>query len=238
MSQTLASQIGLGEEQPHVQNEQPFPQHHFRMIINGGSGCGKTNIIFENLLKGEIKYDKLYIYARNLYECKYEFLIKHHAKMAEEMGLGLEDLIEVGDRPEDIIAVDQLDKSKMNVVIFDDWIADKKVMNTIIRDHWIRGRKHSASYIFISQDYFNIPKEIRGNSDYFILFKNLPRQQRQINVDMADVIDPDIFKQLYKDATKKRFTWMLVDKKTMEDHMRFRKGYDGFLEIEEDSDSE
>ena len=50
----------------------------YRIIIIGGSGSGKTNTFF-NLIK-EQDYqdviDKIYLYARDLSEPKYQFLIK------------------------------------------------------------------------------------------------------------------------------------------------------------------
>jgi len=42
---------------------------NFRMLIVGSSGSGKTTILMKLLLeKGLINYDKLYIFARSLYQ--------------------------------------------------------------------------------------------------------------------------------------------------------------------------
>ena len=51
-------------------------------MIIGGSGSGKTNALL-NLIKEQIDLDKIYLYAKDLSEPKYEFLIK----MRENSGI-------------------------------------------------------------------------------------------------------------------------------------------------------
>ena len=52
--------------------------HPYRMLIIGGSGLGKTNVLL-NLIKekdSDSLIDKTYLYAKDLSEPKYQFLIK------------------------------------------------------------------------------------------------------------------------------------------------------------------
>ena len=46
----------------------------YRIIITGGSGSGKTNTLL-NLLNNQPDINKIYLYAKDLYESKYQFLI-------------------------------------------------------------------------------------------------------------------------------------------------------------------
>ena len=48
--------------------------HPYRIIIVGGSGCGKTNALL-NLINNQPDIDKIYLYAKDPYEAKYQFLI-------------------------------------------------------------------------------------------------------------------------------------------------------------------
>ena len=51
-----------------------IPDHPYRIIIIGGSGSGKTNTLL-NLIKKQDKHgviDKIYLYAKDLNEPKYE----------------------------------------------------------------------------------------------------------------------------------------------------------------------
>ena len=52
-----------------------IPDHPYRIIIIGGSGSGKTNALI-NLINEQKDIDKIYLYARDLSEPKYEYLIK------------------------------------------------------------------------------------------------------------------------------------------------------------------
>ena len=51
-----------------------IPDHLYRIIITGGSGSGKTNALI-NLINEQNDIDKIYLYARDLREPKYEYLI-------------------------------------------------------------------------------------------------------------------------------------------------------------------
>ena len=45
-----------------------------RILIIGGSGSGKTNALL-NLINNQPDIDKIYLYAKDPYEAKYQFLI-------------------------------------------------------------------------------------------------------------------------------------------------------------------
>ena len=46
----------------------------YRILIIGGSGSGKTNALL-NLINNQPDIDKIYLYAKDPYEAKYQFLI-------------------------------------------------------------------------------------------------------------------------------------------------------------------
>ena len=52
-----------------------IPDHPYRILIIGGSGSRKTNALI-NLINAQHDTDKMYWYARDLNELKYQFLIK------------------------------------------------------------------------------------------------------------------------------------------------------------------
>ena len=51
-----------------------IPHHPYRILIIGDSGPGKTNALL-NLINNQPDIDKIYLYARDPYEAKYQFLI-------------------------------------------------------------------------------------------------------------------------------------------------------------------
>ena len=57
-------------------NKWPYiPDHPYRILIIGGSGSGKINALL-NLIKKRDDIDNIFLYAKDVSEPKYEFLIK------------------------------------------------------------------------------------------------------------------------------------------------------------------
>ena len=50
------------------------PDHPYRILITGGSGSEKTNVLL-NLIENQPDMDKIYFYAKDPYETKYQYLI-------------------------------------------------------------------------------------------------------------------------------------------------------------------
>ena len=58
----------------HNKNWPYIPDHPYRILIIGGSGSGKTNLLL-NLKESQPDIDKIYLYAKDPYESKYQYLI-------------------------------------------------------------------------------------------------------------------------------------------------------------------
>ena len=52
-----------------------IPDHPYRILIIEGSGSGKVNALL-NLIKNQPDIDKIYLYTKDPYEAKYQYLIK------------------------------------------------------------------------------------------------------------------------------------------------------------------
>ena len=60
----------------HIKKWPHIPNHPYRILIIGGSGSGKTNT-WLSLINEQQDTDKIYLYAKDLSESKYEYLIKN-----------------------------------------------------------------------------------------------------------------------------------------------------------------
>ena len=57
-----------------------IPDHPYRILIAGGSGSGKANALL-NLINNQPDIDKIYLYAKDPYEAKYQYLINKREKV-------------------------------------------------------------------------------------------------------------------------------------------------------------
>ena len=64
----------------HNRNWPYIPDHTYRILIIGGSGSGKTNVL-SNLMENQPDIDKIYLYAKDPYEAKFQYLINIQEKV-------------------------------------------------------------------------------------------------------------------------------------------------------------
>ena len=64
----------------HNLNWSYIPDNLYRILIIGGSGTGKTNALL-NLIKNQQDIDKIYLYAKDPYEDKYQYLINKRERV-------------------------------------------------------------------------------------------------------------------------------------------------------------
>ena len=58
----------------HKRNQPYITDKPCRTLIIGGSGSGKTNVLL-NLIENQLDICKIYLYAKDLHEAKYQYLI-------------------------------------------------------------------------------------------------------------------------------------------------------------------
>ena len=67
--------ITIENNKEHNEKWSYIPDYLYRILIVGGSGSVKTNALV-NLIKEQDDIDKMYLYAKNVSERKYQFLIE------------------------------------------------------------------------------------------------------------------------------------------------------------------
>ena len=135
--------------------------HPYRILIIGGSGSQKTNTL-RNLIKQQDGIGKIYLYAKDLSEPKYQFLIGKldnvGIKHLNDSKAFIECSNTMGDVYENIDDYNPNRKRKI-LIVFDDMIADimtNKKFQAIIKKLFIRCRKLNISLAFITQSYFSV----------------------------------------------------------------------------------
>ena len=78
-----------------------IPDHPYRTLITGGPGSGKTNTLI-NLINKQEDIDKIYLYAKDLSEHKYELLIKNRENVGVKHVNNSKAFIECSDTMDDV----------------------------------------------------------------------------------------------------------------------------------------
>ena len=190
----------------------------FRMLVIGPSGSGKSNALL-NLIQQDNKIiDKIYLYAKDLEEPKYQFLIEKR----ENDGIkNLNDpnaFIEYSNTMDDLYNnIDDCNSRRKRkvLIVFDDMITDimtQKGFQAIIIGLFIRCRKLNILLVLITQSYFSVPKEVRLNSTHYLIMKiHNRRELQQTAINHSAEINYKDFLKIYINCTKEPYSFLAID---------------------------
>ena len=214
----------------HNRNWQYIPDKPYRILIIGGSGSGKTNVLL-NLIENQPDIDKIYLYAKDPYEAKYQYLINKREGVGINHFNDPKAFIEYSNDMRDVyknINDYNPDPENKILIIFDDMIADminNRKLSSIVTKLFIRGRKLNISLIFVTQSYFKVSKDFRLNSTHFFITK-IPnkRELQQIATNHSSDISTKDFINIYRKCTGKPYSFLVIDTLLASDNpLRFRK---------------
>ena len=100
-----------------------------------------------------------------------------------------------------------------------------KSLDSIVTELFISARKLSISLVFITQSYFNVPKDIRLNTTHFFIAK-IPnrRERREIATNHSSDISTKDFTNIYRKCTVEPYSFFVNDTTLASDNpLRFRK---------------
>ena len=188
----------------------------YRKLVIGPSGSGKTNTLLNLIQQDNNIIDKNYLYAKDLEEPKYQFLIKKR-EQAGIKNLNVPNAyIEYSNIMDDVYNnIDEYNakRKKKVLTVFDDMIADimtNKTFQATIKELFIRCRKLNISLVFITQSHFSVPKEVRLNSIHYLIMKIHNRKLHNIVFNHSADIDYKNFLKIYRNCTKELILFLLL----------------------------
>ena len=123
-----------------------IPDHPYRILIIGGSGSRKTNALL-NSISEQSNIDKIYLYAKDLSEPKYQFLIGKRENAGIKHLNDPKAFIESSNTTDDVYGnIDDYNRTRKRKILiaFDDMIADimsNKKLQAAVKELFIRCRK-------------------------------------------------------------------------------------------------
>lgn len=124
-----------------------------------------------------------------------------------------------------VIHPKRLDPTKQRLVIFDDFVTAKNQEN--ILEYFTYSRKYNCSAVYVSQDWTMIPKALRNNLHYALIFRcndqeDLDRIYRRY---VNKIVSKEEFMNLYKSALQENYYgFITIDNKTDQKERAVRIG--------------
>ena len=174
-----------------------------RTLIDGRSGCGKTFLML-SLLK-----DKNPDYVHIICKTDNQYLSKYYDQSSEIL---------------------PLENYGNKTIVFDGMLGSKEAKD--FDAFFTRGRHQKLDIYYISQSWYELPKNtIRNNCSRHMLF---PQMLKVITMIYNDISGLNMifseWRDLYRDAWKKRYNYVQIDKDKDLDDMYSNKNVSG-LEI-------
>ena len=184
-----------------------------------------------NLIQDQADINKIYLYAKDPYEAKYQYLINKIERVFINHFNDPKVFIEYSNDMRDVyknVNYYNLDKENKILMVFDNMITDvinNKKLKSIVTELFIRERKLNISPVLITQSYFKVPKDVRLNTTHFFIAK-IPskRELRQITINHSSDISPKDFINIYRKCTVEPYSFFVNNTMLASDNpLRFRK---------------
>ena len=123
-----------------------IPNHPNRILIIGGPRSGKINLLLD-LIENKPDIDKIYLYAKDPYEAKHQYLINKREGVGINHFNDPKAFIEYSNEMRNVYK--NIDKENKILIVFDDLIADminNKKLNSTVTELFIRRRYFSCFY--------------------------------------------------------------------------------------------
>jgi len=207
----------------------PLLPKSIRGLIIGKSGCGKTTLLLNLLLRpGWLDFNHLQVFGKSLFQPEYKIL-----KKAFEDKWPKEGIIELFDNQDQIMGLNippallvehmgkGLEKKSGDIEckFFEssDDVPDPRDLNPELKNvmvfddlllekqnkcetYYLRGRHSNIDCFYLSQNYFKLPRQtIRENANFICLF---PQDQKNINHIYNDHVSSDMTKEQFRELCK------------------------------------
>ena len=139
-------------------------------------------------------------FQKHLHQNKYRALSQDFATKIDPK-LGYEVIEAPGD---EIIPLEELPVDNQKIVLFGDLVCESN-QNAFI-NYFINGRHKNCSFIYLTQTFHKVLKNIRDNCSHFCIFAFVPKENKRIAVELG------VAHQLLDSATDKKYPFFYYDK--------------------------
>ena len=228
----------------------PFLPTSLRGLIVGRSNCGKTVLLLNLLLRDDwLDYNNLLVFGNSLHQEEYQILQKaFDIKLGKKQILNLfqnQDIIppleaitnyqghttggisaEFYENCDKIPDPKSLDPKLKNLIILDDCYLGKQDKAGAF---YSRGRHANCDSLYISQNYFALPRNsVRENSNFIILYPQNSKSVSHIHRDHCTDLPFEEFNELCQQIWAKKYNFLTIDLSSSPLNGKYRENLERF----------
>ena len=120
----------------------------------------------------------------------------------------------------------ELDPSVKHLMVFDDCFLGRQSKSEA---YYTRGRHNNCDTIFLSQNYFRLPRQtIRENCNFLMLFQQDSKNINHIHADHCSDIPIEEFRKFCKHVWKAKHSFITIDLTSNINNGKYRKNLNTF----------
>lgn len=182
------------------------------VLFLGQTGSGKTTLMKNLLFRYSKDFCRIFVYCP-IYNDDYDFLEQQYVLRDAEK---LNEIIEAQYK------LKESNQQKNILIILDDWIGSCDIRNDKVFHRLATCGRHAwITTYYISQFLNQIPPVIRDNLNYMMIL-NISKQSLDSINDYQDCYDKKEFYEVYRQATNKPHSGILLDNKRP--YLKFNNG--------------
>ena len=186
-----------------------------RILSVGSTSSGKTQSLIWYLIKSPELFSRIIVFYKET-EDLYKLMAKG-LKGRVEFHSTLKELPTLKDLRKD------MDESERILLVLDDCMLELKNYPNI-NDYFIYGRKKNITLFCLAQNYYSIPKVLRNQMSYLLLFRM--NQQKDINLILSEFDNKE--KELgpiYKSIIKKPLNFLKITTAVCPDETKISRNF-------------
>jgi hypothetical protein len=221
-----------------------LPTKEFRACVIGASGCGKSQLVANLIMRGWLSFDRIVLCLKVPDQDVYEELARHIKEVAAAAADDDDDDDTAAADPDDLFKIvtsvaELKDAVPLDpppsagaargktLLVFDDFVTEGRKENEDIGKYFSRGRHKGVSCMYLTQDFYGVPLMVRRNCNYFFVFGTLDEDDlSRIHRKLGNWLSRKEFMQVYHEATADRYSFLTIDTDTNLAPLKFRKGLD------------
>ncbi|MCW3101332.1 MAG: hypothetical protein JWL77_6950 [Chthonomonadaceae bacterium] len=191
-----------------------------RVAIIGKSGAGKNQALL-HLIENIPAWGEFYLCLANPDQPLWSYFIDQLMKVQKKIK---KQILWVCDSPSKMPPIDEMVHDGVQKLwVYDDQLLKNKHEQAEMAKPFVYGRNLGISAIVLSQSWFGINRIVRLQADYILINKlNSNRDIKQIISDASLDVNLDNLMKMYEVATESVQNFLLIDKNTMDDSLKFR----------------